>query len=84
MRLIKTLTIETTDKKHTVNFGASSAISSGLLNIPTIFRNITFYILNSSTPFLYSIMDIDRIGVKLNNINNLFPQRDTKVPIIRK
>ena len=71
IRLIKTLTIEATNKKHTVNFGVSFTISSGILNIPIIFGNIPFYILNSGTPFLYSITDIDRIGVKLDNINNL-------------
>lgn len=84
MRLIKTLAIKATDKKHIVNFGASSAISSGILNILTIFGNIPFHILNSGTPFLYSITDIDRMGVKLNNIDNLLIQRDIKVPIIRK
>ena len=71
IRLIKTLTIEATNKKHTVNFGASSAISSGILNILMIFGNIPFYILNSGILFLYSITDIDRIGIKLDNIDNL-------------
>ena len=71
IRLIKSLTIESTDKQHTINFGAGSAISFGILNVLTIFGNIPFHVLNSSTPFLYSIMDIDRIGVKLDNIDNL-------------
>ena len=84
MRLIKTLTIKTIDKKHIVNFSVGSAISSSILNIPIIFGNILFYILNSGTPFLYSITDIDRIDIKLNNIDNLLIQGDIKVPIIRK
>ena len=84
MRLIKILTIETTNKKHIVNFSAGFTISFSILNIPMIFGNIPFYIFNSSIPFLYSITDINRIGIKLNNINNLLIQGDTKVPIIRK
>ena len=84
MRLIKTLTIEITNKKYIVNFGAGSATSSGILNILMIFGNIPFHVLNSSTPFLYSIIDIDRMGVKLDNINNLLIKGDIKVLIIRK
>ncbi|KAG5957070.1 hypothetical protein E4U58_006294, partial [Claviceps cyperi] len=37
-----------------------------------------FHVLSSATPFLYSIADMDRMGVKLDNIENLLIQGEKK------
>ena len=43
-----------------------------------------FYIILANTLFLFYIRDIDKLGVKLNNLKNILIQGDNWVPIIRK
>jgi hypothetical protein len=43
-----------------------------------------FYIFFTNTLFLFYFQDIDRIGVKLNNFQNILIQGNKTIPIIRK
>jgi hypothetical protein len=43
-----------------------------------------FYILPTNTLFLFYLQDIDRIGVKLNNLQNMLIQGNKTILVIRK
>ena len=53
---------------HRIRFGKGSIIAKGIVTVDTLLGPITFYIVLENTPFLYCIQDIDRIGVKLDNL----------------
>jgi hypothetical protein len=40
--------------------------------------------LPTNTPFLFCLQDIDRIGIKFDNIENIFIQGNKIIPVIRK
>lgn len=67
-----------------VNFGASSAASLSTLRVPTILGTIAFRVLPTSTPFLLSITDMDRLQIRLDNVNNVLIQGDKKIPVTRR
>jgi hypothetical protein len=43
-----------------------------------------FHVLPTNILFLFYLQDMDRIGVKLNNLQNVFIQGNKTIPIIRK
>ena len=56
---------------YRIRFGKGSIIVKGTVTVETPLRPITFYIILENTPFLYCIQDIDRMGVKLDNLQNV-------------
>ena len=56
---------------HKIRFGKGSATVQGTIDINTPLRRIKFYVVPINMPFLYYIQDIDRIGVKLDNLANI-------------
>lgn len=68
----------------TINFGKGSAPSNSSITIPTIFGKIRFRVLLAHTPFLFSITDMDRLFVRLDNLTNRLIQGDLSVPVTRK
>ena len=63
LRLDRTITGD-----HRIRFKKGSIITKGIVTVDTLLGLITFYIVPENTPFLYCIQDIDRIGVKLDNL----------------
>jgi hypothetical protein len=57
--------------QHKIKFGKGEAISQGTATINTPIRLITFHIVPANTPFLFCIQDIDKLGVKLDNLENV-------------
>jgi hypothetical protein len=57
--------------KHKIKFGKGEAVSQGTINVNTLIRLITFYVVPANTPFLFCLQDIDKLGVKLNNLQNV-------------
>ncbi len=70
--------------KHKIKFGKGEAVSQGTIDVDTPIRIIMFYIVPANTLFLFCLQDIDRLGVKLDNLENVLIQGNNIVPIIRK
>jgi hypothetical protein len=69
---------------HRIRFGKGSALAKGTVQVETPLRQITFHIVPVNTPFLYCIQDMDRMGVKLDNLANVLIQGTKIVPIVQK
>jgi len=54
------------------------------VTIPTPIGDIPFHVVPANTPFLLCINDMDRMGVKLDNLENVLIQGKKRVPIVRK
>jgi hypothetical protein len=74
----------TTAGDHRIRFGKGSTIAKGTVTVDTPLGPITFHIVPENTPFLYCIQDMDRMGVKLDNLQNVLVQGKKVVPIVRK
>ena len=57
--------------QHTIYFSKGTTISFNIIRVQTPLGYITFYIIPINTPFLFYIRDIDKLGVKLNNLKNI-------------
>ena len=57
---------------HTIRFGKGEVISHEIVTIPTLISDIPFHVVPANTPFLLYINNIDRIGIKLDNLENIF------------
>ena len=57
--------------QYTIYFSKGTAISLSIIRVQTPLGYITFYIIPINTPFLFYIKDIDKLGVKLNNLKNI-------------
>ena len=74
----------TTAGAHKIRFGKGTALSQGTTQVPTPLGTITFHVVPANTPFLFCIQDMDRMGVKLDNLQNVLIQGNKIVPVIRK
>jgi len=57
--------------QYTIRFSKGIIISLGTIKVQTPLGYITFYIIPANTPFLFYIRDMDKLGVKLNNLKNM-------------
>jgi len=57
--------------QYTIYFSKGTIISLGIIKVKTPLGYITFYIIPVNTPFLFCIRDMDKLGVKLNNLKNM-------------
>ena len=57
---------------HTIRFGKGEVVSQGIVTISTPIGDIPFHVVPANTPFLLYINNIDRIGIKLDNLENIF------------
>jgi len=57
--------------QYTIRFSKGTTISLSTIKVKTPLGYITFYIISANTPFLFCIRDIDKLGVKLNNLKNM-------------
>ena len=69
---------------HKIRFGKGSATTLGTTQVRTPIGTITFHVVPAFTPFLLSLRDMDRLGVKLDNLTNELIQGNKRIPIIRK
>jgi hypothetical protein len=53
---------------YRIKFGVKEALFLGTIQVDTQLGNIMFHVLPTNTPFLFYLQDIDRIGVKLDNL----------------
>jgi hypothetical protein len=84
-KLMPALQIDTaTAGKHKIKFGKGETISQGTVNVDTPIGIITFHVVPANTPFLFCLQDMDRLGVKLDNLENVLIQGNNVVPIVRK
>jgi len=54
-----------------IRFSKGTMISLGTIRVQTPLGYITFYIIPINTLFLFCIKDIDKLGVRLNNLKNV-------------
>jgi hypothetical protein len=74
----------TTAGQHKIRFGKGEALSQGTIDVLTPLGIITFHVVPTNTPFLFCLQDIDRLGVKLDNLANVLIQGEKIIPIVRK
>ena len=70
--------------QHTIRFGKGTAISLGTINVKTPLGHMVFHVVPTNTPFLLCIRDMDKLGIKFDNLENVLVQGDDRVPIVRK
>jgi len=54
-----------------IRFSKGTVISLSTIRVQTPLGYITFYIIPINTPFLFYIKDINKLGVRLNNLKNI-------------
>ncbi|KAI6245385.1 hypothetical protein HI914_06590 [Erysiphe necator] len=57
--------------KCNIRYGISNATSIGTVKVPTPLGSITFHVVPTNTPFLLCIQDMNKMGVKLDNLRNI-------------
>jgi hypothetical protein len=76
---------ESTAGNATIKFGSGSKISSiGTTTVPTPLGPMQFHVVPTDTPFLLCLQDMDRLGIKFDNLRNCLQQGDLTVPVVRK
>lgn len=85
-RQLPSTTLDTTRAGEAiVKFGyGTPAVSLGTTTVPTPLGPIDFHVMETETPFLLCLKDMDRLGIKFDNLRNLLQQGDVKVPVIRR
>jgi hypothetical protein len=67
-----------------IHFGIRSASSIGSVTIKTPIGKIEFHVLETDTPFLLCIDDMDALGVYYNNVDNMLITPEGTFPVIRR
>jgi len=57
--------------QYIIRFSKGTAISLSTIRVQTPLGYITFHIIPANTLFLFYIRDIDKLGVKLDNLKNI-------------
>jgi hypothetical protein len=74
----------TSNQTHTIRFGKGVAESEGSILVRTPIGQVKFWIVPTNTPFLLCIQDMDSLGVRLDNLQNIIIQGKKRIPIVRK
>ncbi|KAK6211233.1 hypothetical protein QIS74_10497 [Colletotrichum tabaci] len=84
-RALPTVTMTAPPTEAVVRFGSGDPLTSmGIVTVPTPIGEIPFHVVSSNTPFLFCLEDMDRLGVRFDNLRNVLHQGETIVPIVRK
>jgi hypothetical protein len=67
-----------------IHFGIGSASFIGSVTIKTPIGKIEFHVLETDTPFLLCIDDMDALGVYYNNVDNMLVTPEGTFPVIRR
>lgn len=71
--------------EHQVRFGQGDPITLiAVITVATQFGDVEFHVMETSTPFLLCLRDMDRCSVRFDNLINYIIKGDVYVPIIRK
>lgn len=70
---------KSTADNHNVRFSKGNSLLLITITIPTPFRNTNFLVVPSKTLYLLCINDIDRLGIKFDNIKNVLKQVKTQM-----
>ena len=71
-RLDSTVQLNTsTAEQHTIRFDKRMATSLETIKVFTPLRIIIFHVVPANTLFLFCIQNMDRMGVKLDNLKNV-------------
>ena len=62
---------QSTAGQHTIRFGKGKAISLGTIRVRTPLGCITFQVIPPNTPFLFCLGNIDKMGIKFDNLENM-------------
>ena len=65
-----------------IRFGIGDTSSIGSITLDILIRTAEFYIVDTDTPFLLYLQDIDKIGVYYNNITDKIIYPGGSYPII--
>ena len=57
--------------QYIIRFSKGTITFLGIIRVQTPLGHITFYIISTNTPFLFYIGDMDKLGVKLNNLKDI-------------
>ncbi|KAF8854920.1 hypothetical protein BDZ45DRAFT_627121 [Acephala macrosclerotiorum] len=69
---------------HKIRFSKGTAVSQRTIRVDTPLGVIIFHVVPTNTPFLFCIQDMDKMGVKLDNLENVLIQGNKVVPVVRK
>jgi len=68
-----------------IRFGSGDCFESlGAINVPTPLGDLVFHVITTNTPFLFCLRDMDRYGVKFDNLADQLIQGDNVVPVVRR
>lgn len=68
-----------------IHFGPGRPVSSiGTVNLATAIINMAFHILDTPTPFLLCLKDMENFKMIFNNITNKLVQGASRIPAVRK
>jgi hypothetical protein len=71
-RLDPTIQLDTsTVGQYNIRFGKGMAMSLKTIQMSTFLGIIIFYVVPADIPFLFYIQDMDRMGIKLDNLKNV-------------
>ena len=57
--------------QYIIYFSKGTVIFFSIIRVQTPLGYITFHIIPINTPFLFYIGDIDKLGIKLNNLKDI-------------
>ena len=86
LQQIMPITLDTsTAGQHRVRFGDNpDCLLTGITSVDTPFGTIFFQVMQTNTPFLFCLADMDRHRVYLDNIRDVLVQGNKEYPIVRK
>jgi hypothetical protein len=84
MKLDPTIQINRTDVPETLRFGKGTTTTERFVTVRTPIREVKFWVVETDTPLLMCIQDMDRLGIQFDNLTNVIVQGKKKVPVVRK
>ncbi|EKD14183.1 polyprotein [Drepanopeziza brunnea f. sp. 'multigermtubi' MB_m1] len=69
--------------EKSVKYGIGSATSIGAVTLQTPLGQVEFHVVESDVPFLFSLADMDKHKVILDNLRNVLVQGKREIPVVR-
>jgi hypothetical protein len=83
--VIDSMNIDTSQTRAmNIQFGIGSTILIRLVIVKTLISPVDFYIVNTDTPFLLCLADIDKLRVYYNNVTDTLIGPALTLPITRR
>jgi hypothetical protein len=73
---------KTTKGDVNIQFGIGSTSSIGSVIIHSPVSTVQFYIIDTDTPFLLSLVDIDRLQIQFLNLQNILQTTQGDIPVV--